>query len=230
LHRTATWGSSWTTDAPGRSEGTGSQSSLPRGTQRRRSRHSGGCAPWGGGAADPDRPALDGEPHAARRDPREPVPQEPVETGPGLPREDVERLECQHLTVYTVSKERGGPPCTKRSLFRWTAPTSRRGRSCMRRRSPGTRSEILLMQAVNLPMPVVPEAVLVPDAKWLDEAKKEAARYLEGSPPGCATRGSASARCWTNGLRRRDPSRGHPGGGRPDRDEHARTRRVSPAS
>jgi len=44
----------------------------------------------------------------------------------------------------------------------------------------GTRSEILLMQAVNLPMPVVPEAVLVPDAKWLDEAKKEAARYLEG--------------------------------------------------
>ena len=29
-------------------------------------------------------------------------------------------------------------------------------------------------------MPVVPEAVLVPDSKWLDEAKKEAARYLEG--------------------------------------------------
>jgi len=44
----------------------------------------------------------------------------------------------------------------------------------------GTRSEILLMQAVNLPMPVVPEAILVPDAKWLDEAKKEAAQYLEG--------------------------------------------------
>ena len=43
----------------------------------------------------------------------------------------------------------------------------------------GSRSEILLMQAVNLPMPVVPEAILVPDAKWLDEAKKEAARYLE---------------------------------------------------
>ena len=44
----------------------------------------------------------------------------------------------------------------------------------------GTRSEILLLQAVSFPMPVVPEAVLVPDSKWLDEAKKEAARYLEG--------------------------------------------------
>ena len=44
----------------------------------------------------------------------------------------------------------------------------------------GTRSEILLLQAVNLPMPVVPEAVLAPDSKWLDEARKEAARYLEG--------------------------------------------------
>ena len=44
----------------------------------------------------------------------------------------------------------------------------------------GTRSEILLLQAVNLPMPVVPEAVLVPDGKWLAEARKEAARYLEG--------------------------------------------------
>jgi nucleotide-binding universal stress UspA family protein len=44
----------------------------------------------------------------------------------------------------------------------------------------GTRSEILLLQAVNLPMPVVPEAILVPDGKWLDEGKKEAARYLEG--------------------------------------------------
>ena len=44
----------------------------------------------------------------------------------------------------------------------------------------GTRSEILLLQAVNLPMPVVPEAVLVPDGKWLAEARKEANRYLEG--------------------------------------------------
>ena len=44
----------------------------------------------------------------------------------------------------------------------------------------GTRSEILLMQAVNFPVPVVPEAVLMPDAKWLAEAKKEAAEYLEG--------------------------------------------------
>jgi nucleotide-binding universal stress UspA family protein len=44
----------------------------------------------------------------------------------------------------------------------------------------GTRSEIILLQAVNLPMPVVPEAVLAPDEKWLAEAKKEAARYLDG--------------------------------------------------
>ena len=44
----------------------------------------------------------------------------------------------------------------------------------------GPRSEILLLQAVNLPMPVVPEAVLVPDGKWLDEGRKEAARYLDG--------------------------------------------------
>jgi nucleotide-binding universal stress UspA family protein len=44
----------------------------------------------------------------------------------------------------------------------------------------GGRSEILLMQAVNFPVPVVPEAVLMPDAKWLAEAKKEAFRYLEG--------------------------------------------------
>ena len=44
----------------------------------------------------------------------------------------------------------------------------------------GARSEILLLQAVNFPYPVVPEAVLVPDAKWLAGAKKDAARYLEG--------------------------------------------------
>jgi nucleotide-binding universal stress UspA family protein len=44
----------------------------------------------------------------------------------------------------------------------------------------GTRSEILLLQAVNFPLPVVPEAVLIPDGEWLAEAKKEAARYLEG--------------------------------------------------
>jgi nucleotide-binding universal stress UspA family protein len=44
----------------------------------------------------------------------------------------------------------------------------------------GTRSEILLLQAVNLPLPVVPEAVLIPDGKWLAESRKEAARYLEG--------------------------------------------------
>ena len=44
----------------------------------------------------------------------------------------------------------------------------------------GTQSEILLLQAVNFPIPVVPEAVLIPEGKWLDEARKEAARYLEG--------------------------------------------------
>ncbi|MFA6146828.1 MAG: universal stress protein [bacterium] len=44
----------------------------------------------------------------------------------------------------------------------------------------GSQAEILLLQAVNLPMPVVPEAILIPDAKWLDEAKKDAARYLDG--------------------------------------------------
>jgi len=44
----------------------------------------------------------------------------------------------------------------------------------------GTRSEILLMQAVNFPVPVVPEAVLMPDAKWLAGAKEEAAGYLDG--------------------------------------------------
>ena len=44
----------------------------------------------------------------------------------------------------------------------------------------GTQSEILLLQAVNFPIPVVPEAVLIPEGKWLDEARKETARYLEG--------------------------------------------------
>ncbi|MBP2678084.1 MAG: universal stress protein [Deltaproteobacteria bacterium] len=44
----------------------------------------------------------------------------------------------------------------------------------------GTRSEILLMQAVNFPVPVVPEAVLMPDPRWLAGAKKEASQYLEG--------------------------------------------------
>ena len=44
----------------------------------------------------------------------------------------------------------------------------------------GTRSEILLVQAISFPMPVVPEAVLVPDSRWLAEAKKEALRYLDG--------------------------------------------------
>jgi len=44
----------------------------------------------------------------------------------------------------------------------------------------GARSEILLLQAVYFPYPVVPEAALVPDEKWLAGARKEASRYLEG--------------------------------------------------
>ena len=44
----------------------------------------------------------------------------------------------------------------------------------------GARSEILLLQAVSFPYPVVPEAALVPDVKWLAGARKEASRYLEG--------------------------------------------------
>lgn len=44
----------------------------------------------------------------------------------------------------------------------------------------GARSEILLMQSVGFPLPVVPEAVLMPDPEWLSEAREEASRYLEG--------------------------------------------------
>ena len=44
----------------------------------------------------------------------------------------------------------------------------------------GARSEILLLQAVNFPCPVIPEAALVPNEKWLAGAKKKAAGYLEG--------------------------------------------------
>ena len=44
----------------------------------------------------------------------------------------------------------------------------------------GARSEILLLQAIYFPYPVVPEAAMVPDAKWLAGAKKDASRYLEG--------------------------------------------------
>ncbi|HSQ15840.1 MAG TPA: universal stress protein [Candidatus Binatia bacterium] len=44
----------------------------------------------------------------------------------------------------------------------------------------GARSEILLLQAINFPYPVVPEAALIPDAKWLAGAKKDASLYLEG--------------------------------------------------
>ncbi|MBI5904491.1 MAG: universal stress protein [Deltaproteobacteria bacterium] len=40
-------------------------------------------------------------------------------------------------------------------------------------------AEILLLQAVGMPMPVVPEAVLVADARILQEAMRSASEYLE---------------------------------------------------
>jgi nucleotide-binding universal stress UspA family protein len=43
----------------------------------------------------------------------------------------------------------------------------------------GTGAEILLMQAVFIPMPIVPEAVLIAGGKAVEEASKEAAAYLE---------------------------------------------------
>jgi nucleotide-binding universal stress UspA family protein len=43
----------------------------------------------------------------------------------------------------------------------------------------GTGAEILLLQAVYLPMPIVPEAVLIAGGKAVEEAGKEAAAYLE---------------------------------------------------
>jgi nucleotide-binding universal stress UspA family protein len=53
----------------------------------------------------------------------------------------------------------------------------------------GSGSEILLLQAVNLPMPVIPEAILVADAKWLDEAKRIALEYLDAVAAQSRTRG-----------------------------------------
>jgi nucleotide-binding universal stress UspA family protein len=40
-------------------------------------------------------------------------------------------------------------------------------------------AEILLLQSVSMPMPVVPEAVLVADARIMEEATRAAAEYLE---------------------------------------------------
>ena len=93
----------------------------------------------------------------------------------------------------------------------------------------GARSEILLLQAVNFPYPVVPEAALMPDAKWLAGAKKEAARYLEGIAGAAARGGDARPHAAGRAAPRgRDPSRGRARGGRPDRHEHARARRAFP--
>jgi nucleotide-binding universal stress UspA family protein len=43
----------------------------------------------------------------------------------------------------------------------------------------GTGAEILLLQAVYIPMPIVPEAVLIAGGKVVEEAAREAAEYLE---------------------------------------------------
>lgn len=43
----------------------------------------------------------------------------------------------------------------------------------------GTGAEILLLQAVHIPMPIVPEAVLIAGGKAVEEAAKEAAAYLD---------------------------------------------------
>ena len=43
----------------------------------------------------------------------------------------------------------------------------------------GTGAEILLLQSVFIPMPIVPEAVLIAGGKAVEEAAKAAAEYLE---------------------------------------------------
>jgi nucleotide-binding universal stress UspA family protein len=45
----------------------------------------------------------------------------------------------------------------------------------------GTGAEILLLQAVHIPMPIVPEAVLIAGGKAVEEAAKEATAYLEAT-------------------------------------------------
>ena len=45
--------------------------------------------------------------------------------------------------------------------------------------SRGTQAEILLLQAVYLPIPVVPEPVLLTEKKMLQEAVKAASEYLD---------------------------------------------------
>ncbi len=43
-----------------------------------------------------------------------------------------------------------------------------------------SRAEIVLLQAVYLPMPVVPEPVLLTEGKMLEEAAKASSEYLDG--------------------------------------------------
>src|SRR5512134_4207128 len=45
----------------------------------------------------------------------------------------------------------------------------------------GAGAEILLLQAVHIPMPIVPEAVLIAGGKAVEEAAREAAAYLEAT-------------------------------------------------
>ena len=43
----------------------------------------------------------------------------------------------------------------------------------------GTRAEIVLLQAIYLPMPVVPEPVLLAEGRMLEEAAKATSAYLD---------------------------------------------------
>jgi nucleotide-binding universal stress UspA family protein len=52
-----------------------------------------------------------------------------------------------------------------------------------------TRAEIVLLQAIYMPMPVVPEPVLLAEGKMLEEAAKETSEYLVGIAAGLQTDG-----------------------------------------
>jgi nucleotide-binding universal stress UspA family protein len=53
----------------------------------------------------------------------------------------------------------------------------------------GTGAEILLLQAVFIPMPIVPEAVLIAGGKAVEEASRTAAEYLEKTAASLRTEG-----------------------------------------
>jgi nucleotide-binding universal stress UspA family protein len=55
----------------------------------------------------------------------------------------------------------------------------------------GTQAEILLLQAIYLPMPVVPEPVLLAEGKMLEEAAKATSEYLERIGTGLREEGHA---------------------------------------